>query len=179
MVYVFLANGFEEIEALTVVDTLRRASIDVLTVGIGELTVSGAHNIEIQADIPESEASFLDLDMIVLPGGMPGTLNLEKSTTVNSFIDYATEHDLWIAAICAAPSILGKKGLLNGLSATCYPGCESFLYGAKLTNMPVVKDKTIITAKSMGTALDFSLELVSVLKGRSVASDVEESLCRK
>ena len=123
MIYVFLANGFEEIEALAVVDVLRRAELDVLTVGVGEDFVIGSHQIPVACDIAE-KSLILDekTEAIVLPGGMPGTLNLEKSETVQNAIDWATKNDKLVCAICAAPSILGHKGLLNGKSATCFPG---------------------------------------------------------
>ena len=114
MIYVFLANGFEECEALAPVDILRRGGLDVKTVGVGGKTVSGSHGIPVVCDITEDEAVTDGLEAIVLPGGMPGTLNLEKSNSVQRFIDFAVQNGLIIGAICAAPSILGHKGLLRG-----------------------------------------------------------------
>jgi len=178
MVYVFLADGFEEIEALTTVDILRRANIKTITVGVGGVTPVGAHGIKVAADIPESEAVFSDLEMIILPGGMPGTLNLEASETVNKFIEYSYENNLWLAAICAAPSILGHKGLLHKKQAVCYPGFEKHLDGATICDKPVVVDGNIITARGMGAALDFSLTLLSLLKGKEYADKIGEAICK-
>ena len=129
MIYVFLASGFEEIEALAVVDILRRAELEVQTVavGVGEKTVRGAHGIPVVADVTEEQAKPEGLEMVVLPGGMPGTLNLEKSQTVQEFLQLASNNGLWIGAICAAPSILGHNGLADGKRVTCYPGFESQL----------------------------------------------------
>lgn len=178
MVYVFLADGFEEIEALTTVDILRRAGIKTVTVGVGGVSVAGSHGIKVLADISETDAVFSELEMIILPGGMPGTLNLEASETVNKFIDYSSENNLWIAAICAAPSILGHKGLLRGKRAVCYPGFENHLEGATVCDKQVVVDGKIITARGMGAALDFSLELLSLLKGEEYAEKMQEAICK-
>ncbi len=178
MVYVFLADGFEEIEALTTVDILRRAEIETLTVGVGGISVVGSHGIKVSADILDSEAVFSDLEMIILPGGMPGTLNLEACETVNKFIDYSYKNNLWIAAICAAPSILGHKGLLREKRAVCYPGFENHLEGATVCDKQVVVDGKIITARGMGAALDFSIELLSLLKGKDTADKMQEAICK-
>ena len=136
MVYVFLAEGFEEIEALTPVDLLRRAGAEVRTVGVGSKNITGAHGITVACDMSEDEASASikeapeALEMTVLPGGMPGTLNLGKSETVSHFLDAAAKRGAYIGAICAAPSVLGAKGLLRGRRAVCYPGFEDKLTGA-------------------------------------------------
>lgn len=163
MIYVFLADGFEEIEALSVVDVLRRAELEVKTVGIGSKTVKGSHSITVEADILDKEAASDDLEMIVLPGGMPGTLGLDKSPVVRSFVEYAASHDLWIAAICAAPSVLGHAGVIDGKNVTCYPGFESELSGANYTAAHVERDGKFITARGPGAALEFSLEIVKAL----------------
>ncbi len=173
MVYLFLADGFEEIEALSPLDLLRRAGVDVATVGIGNKTICGAHGIKVEADITDSEL-VLDrdtLEMIILPGGMPGTLNLDASAVVHKAIDVATENDVYVAAICAAPSILGSIGLLCGKEAICYPGFEQKLVGAKISDKRVVVDGKIITAAGMGVATEFGLVLVGLLCGedRSLA----------
>ena len=123
MTYIFLAEGFEEIEALTPLDLLRRAGVDVKTVGIGGKRVVGSHGIAVEADIDENEVSG-PLDMIILPGGMPGTKNLMASETVMTAIHHAVQENAFIAAICAAPMILGKLGMLKGAEAVCYPGFE-------------------------------------------------------
>ncbi len=178
MIYVFLAEGFEEIEALIPVDVLRRGGVTVKTVGLGLKTVVGAHAIPVVCDLTESEV-VLDktLEGIVLPGGMPGTLNLEKSSVVNTFIDYAVENNLLVSAICAAPSILGHKGLLNGRSATCYPGFEKDLTGASTKVESVVKDGNFITAKGPGAAADFAFELLKYLKGDKKAEEIKQAMC--
>lgn len=169
MIYLFLAEGFEEIEALTPVDMLRRAGKDIRTVGIGSKTVVGAHGIAVTADLSEEELSDEKPEMIILPGGMPGTLNLDASRAVQRAIDTALSSGAYIAAICAAPTILGKRDLLVGKKATCYPGMEDGLTGAILSEKTVVRDGRIITAAGMGAALTFSLELVSVLCGEDKA----------
>lgn len=176
MIYVFLAKGFEEIEALTVVDYLRRAEMDVCTVGIGGKIVIGSHNIPVFCDLDEHEASIDDVEAIVLPGGMPGTLNLEANKTVNDFIDYCVENDKYICAICAAPSILGHKGLLKGKKACCFPGFEEELEGAQVCKDFVCTDGKYITAKGMGAAIDFSCEIVSVLFNKHTAERIKASL---
>lgn len=163
MIYVFLAHGFEEIEALAVVDILRRAELDVTTVGVGGRAVGGAHGIAVAADITEEQFDPADLEMLVLPGGMPGTLNLEKSAAVQRAVDFAVAEDKWLCAICAAPSILGHKGLLEGKKATCFPGFESQLFGAEYTAEPVTVDGKLITGKGPGAAIPFGLELVAKL----------------
>ena len=169
MIYLFLADGFEEIEALTPVDILRRAGKQVTTVGIGKKTITGAHGITVLADVQDNDLDVTDADMIILPGGMPGTLNLDASPVVQNAIDVALANGAYIAAICAAPTILGKRGLLNGKKATCYPGMESDLMGAILGEDTVVLDDKIITAAGMGAALPFALKLVEILCGTDTA----------
>lgn len=177
MIYVFLAPGFEEIEALAVVDVLRRAELDVLTVGVGEDFVIGSHQIPVACDIAEKNL-ILDekVEAIVLPGGMPGTLNLEKSATVQKAIDWATENEKLVCAICAAPSILGHKGLLNGKNSTCFPGFEDELFGAEISKDYVVKDGNIITARGMGSAIEFGLQIAEVLTTKENAQKIRASL---
>ena len=177
MVYVFLAPGFEEIEALAVVDVLRRAELEVLTVGVGEDFVIGSHQIPVACDISEKNL-ILDekTEAIVLPGGMPGTLNLEKSATVQKAIDWATENEKLVCAICAAPSILGHKGLLDGKNATCFPGFEDELFGAEISKDYVVKDGNIITARGMGSAIEFGLQIAEVLTTKENAQKIRASL---
>jgi len=170
MIYVFLAEGFEEIEALTPVDCLRRAGKTVQAVGVGGAVIKGAHGISVTADITADQIA-LDgsLEMIVLPGGMPGTLNLGQSEIVKHAIEYCVAEKRWIAAICAAPTILGKMGLLRGKKVTCYPGMEADLKGASYTHRSVVTDGKLITAKGPGAAMDFGLKLVETMLSKDVA----------
>ncbi len=179
MIPVFLANGFEEIEALATVDILRRAGVDVVTVGVGSAMPIGAHGIAVCADIPEDELNFEDVDGVVLPGGMPGTTNLESSAVVQGAVAYAFERGLLTAAICAAPSILGHGGYLRGKKATCYPGFESELTNAIVCSAGVVTDGHIITASGAGVAVDFALELVRYLVSAEVAEAIRGGIqCR-
>ena len=171
MVYLFLANGFEEVEALTPLDYMRRCEeIQVKSVEIGnELAVTGSHQITVMADILIKDIVLEDIQMIVLPGGMPGTLNLEACQALQKIIDYCHEKHLWIGAICAAPSILGHKNLLQGKKATCYTGFEEQLFGAQTTKQAVVQDDHIITARGAGVANQFAFELISALCGKQRA----------
>lgn len=179
MIYVFLADGFEEIEALTAVDILRRAELNVQTVGISSKTVRGAHGISVVCDIMDTQTDPQNLEMIVLPGGMPGTLNLEKSPVVQTFIEYAMQKNLPIGAICAAPSILGHLGLLDHKTITCYPGFESQMPLANYTGNACEQDGNIITGSGAGTAMEFALKLVEQLKGRERAELLKAAvLCK-
>ena len=177
MIYVFLAEGFEEIEALATVDFLRRCYIEVVTVGVGSKEVTGAHNITVQADTVESLIEKSDkLQGIVLPGGMPGTLNLQKSDLVNELLDYSVEKGLVIGAICAAPSILGEKGLLKGKKATCFPGFEDKLFGAEVTGECVEVDGNIVTGKGAGATIDFARKIAEKFVGAEKALEVKQSM---
>lgn len=161
MIYVYLANGFEETEAITPIDMLRRAEKKVITVGVGDNVVVSSHGIPVVTDTIVQEAPLTDeLEMIVLPGGMPGTLNLEKSEYVQQAIDFCMEKNLPIGAICAAPSILGHKGILRGRKAVCYQGFEAQLEGAEIGTGAVAVDGNIITARGAGVAMQFALALV-------------------
>ena len=177
MIYVFFADGFEETEAIAPVDMLRRAEKQVITVGIKNDGVCSSHGIPVLCDITDMQVELDErLEMIVLPGGMPGTLNLEKSPTVQAAIDYCTEHSIPIGAICAAPSVLGKKGLLEGREATCFPGFEKYLSGARLSDKKVVTDGIFTTAAGAGAAVDFGLELVRVLCGEADSSRIRAAI---
>lgn len=177
MVYVHLADGFEEIEALTPVDILRRAGIEVKTVSMtGEKTVRGAHDIMVTADLLFQDADYETCEMIVLPGGMPGTLNLGKHEGLTSQLNAFAQSGKWLAAICAAPSILGGLSLLQGKRATSYPGYEKHMIGALYTEDRVVRDGRFITSRGAGTAIDFSLELVTVLKDEQTAAALRKSI---
>ncbi len=177
MIYVFFANGFEEVEAIATVDMLRRAELEVCTVGVGGTKVAGAHGVIVDCDLADTQAQAdASLEAVVLPGGMPGTLNLEKSPVVQAFIDYAASSGKLIAAICAAPSILGHKGLLEGKEATCFPGMEQELYGAKLSESYVCKDGQIITGRGAGVAIDFGLAVAAEFIGQAKAKAIRASL---
>ncbi len=177
MIYVFMANGTEEVEALTPVDCLRRCELEVKTVGIGSNVVRSSHGVPVITDLDANEIVLDDkLDMIVLPGGMPGTLNLEKNEQVQKAIDFCVEQGKYVAAICAAPSILGHKGLLRGRRATCFPGFEETLEGAVVTGEPVEVDGRFVTGKGAGAAMAFSLKLVEVLISKSRADTLAASL---
>ena len=177
MIYVLLAKGFEEIEALTVVDFLRRAQLEVYTVGIGGKIISGSHNIPVFCDLDESEADFSeDLEALVLPGGMPGTLNLEASAKVQELIDACSANNKLVCAICAAPSILGHKGLLNGRKAVCFPGFEKELTGAEISEDFVCADGNYVTAKGMGAAISFSQKITEMLLDKNEADRIKNSL---
>ena len=169
MIYMFLANGMEEIEALCPLDIMRRAGLSVTTVGIGGREITGAHGITVKADIADSELTDTSAELIFLPGGMPGTLNLAASDTVKSAIETALKNDSYIAALCAAPSILGDMGILRGKEAICYPGFEERLTEAKISDKRVVLDGKILTAAGMGVALDMGLLIVEIFCGKEAA----------
>ena len=180
MVYCFLADGFEETEAIAPVDMLRRAGVTVKTVGIGKSVITGSHGLSVICDLTDSEVRLTDeLDGVILPGGMPGTLNLDASQTVHSAVDFAVLHQKLVCAICAAPSILGRKGLLSGKKAIAFPGFEKELEGAIISKDPVVKDGVFITAKGAGVAVDFGLEIVAALVSRAKSDEIRSSIqCR-
>ena len=180
MIYVFLANGFEETEAVAPIDMLRRAGEELKTVGVTGKTVTSSHGITVTADITADEIRLDDaLKMIVLPGGMPGTNNLEASADVQRAIDFCAENGRFIGAICAAPKIIGAKGLLNGRKAVCFPGFESFLEGADVQTDIVVRDGDYVTAKGAGAAVAFGLKLVEALSGKALADKLEAQIqCR-
>jgi len=176
MIYVFFADGFEEIEGLAAVDILRRAELEVQTVGVGGKVVTALHGVPVTCDITDAEARREGLEMIVLPGGGPGTRNLEASPVVQGYLDYAVENGLWVAAICAAPTILGNKGLLKGKRATCYPTLSAKLEGAAFTGERVEQDGRIITGKGPGASIPFALRLVEALLGKEKADAVQAAL---
>lgn len=180
MIYCFLADGFEEVEALAAVDMIRRAGLELKTVGVDNILINGAHGIRVECDCTADEIVLdSNLSAVILPGGMPGTLNLEKNQIVQKAIDYACEKERLICAICAAPSILGHKGLLKGKKAIAYPGFEKDLEGAEISENHVVCDGNIITAKGAGVAVDFGLEIVSYLSGAEKAEEIRKAIqCR-
>lgn len=173
MVYVMLADGFEETEAIEPIDILKRGGVDVVTVGVKDKTVTGSHGITIITDIGIEEVDSEKMELLMLPGGM-GHEILDASNEVHGLINYAVANELYIAAICAAPSILGKKMLLEGKKATCFPGYEKYLYGADVVSDKAVVDGKFITAKGAGAAADFGFEMLTVLKNRETADKVKE-----
>ncbi len=179
MIYMFLAEGFEEIEALCPLDLMRRAGLKISTVGIGSKTVCGAHGISVLADMTDSEYNALtdkSAEMIFLPGGMPGTLNLAASQAVNDAIDLAVDNGAYIAALCAAPSILGDRGLLVGKNAVCYPGFEDRLIGATVPDARLALDGKILTARGMGVATDMGLKIVEIFCGSNKADALRRAV---
>lgn len=177
MVYVHLADGFEEIEALTVVDVLRRAEIPVKIVSVtGEKIVRGAHDVKVEADLLFEEADYENAEMIVLPGGLPGTTNLGKHDGLVGNIQAFAAEGKWLAAICAAPSILGQLSLLKGRNATCYPGLEEKMIGVNYSEERVVQDGKFITSRGPGTSIDFALKLVEALKDSKVSDAVRAAM---
>ncbi|MBQ8965228.1 DJ-1 family glyoxalase III [Ruminococcus sp.] len=177
MVYVFLANGFEELEALAPIDILRRAGVEVTTVGVDTQTITASHKVVFTADTTVDKIVLDDkVDMVVLPGGMPGTLNLENDDYVQAAIDFCVKNDKYIAAICAAPSILGHKGLLKGKKAICFPGFEKDLEGAEISEKAVVCDGKFITAKGAGVAVDFALMLAEKLVSAEKAEEIRKGI---
>lgn len=177
---VFLADGFEEIEGLTVVDLLRRAGIEVITVSItNDKLIHGAHGIDVLADKLFDEVNYEEMDMAVLPGGMPGTLNLGEHEGLKSVLEKFYEEKKYIAAICAAPSVLGKYGMLKGRKATSYPGFEEALVGAEYVYDEVAVDDFVITSRGMGTAIAFSLKLIEKLVGEEISEKIGKSIIYK
>lgn len=176
-VYVFLAHGFEELEAVATIDVLRRAGLTTITVAVGDsLQVAGAHNIPMIADIPLSDVRVDVADAVVLPGGLPGVDNLNASAPLRAMIQQAHDSGKLVAAICAAPLILGQLGLLEGREATCYPSFEEHLRGYKPTERQVVASGNVITAMSAGVAVDFGLAIASYLVGEEAAASVAKAI---
>ena len=166
MIIVLLADGFVEIEALTPVDMLRRAKLDVKTVGVNGKIAVGSHGSPVVCDITADEVDLDKVSMAVFPGGMPGSLNLDAAPFTDKVIEAVTKNNGRLAAICAAPLVLGRRGLLNGKKATCFPGFESELAGATVTGEDFVTDGNITTGKGMEYSLPFAKELVRLAEGR-------------
>ena len=180
MVYCFLADGFEEMEAIAPIDILRRAGVEVKTVGVTGDAVSGSHGIKVIADCSINDVVLDDcLEAVILPGGLPGATNLENCEKVQKSIDFAVENNKFVCAICAAPQILGHKGLLCGREAIAYPGFENELKGAVVSEKYVVCDGIFITAKGAGVAVEFGLEIVAQLKSKDIADSIKSSIQSK
>lgn len=171
-----LAEGFEEIEGVTIVDVLRRAGISVITAHLGKNPVTGSHGIAVTADSFIGDISAGDVSGIILPGGMPGSENLRNSSAVISIIHTVNDRGGYVCALCAAPLVLGHAGVLAGKRATCYPGYEEELTGAVITGDPVTVDGNIITGRGPGCAIPFALEITGILKGNDVSKSLKESM---
>ena len=176
MVYMLFADGFEEIEAIETLDILRRCGIEAAMVSLGGETVVGAHGVRIVPDMMIDEVDVDMMDALILPGGAPGYQNLDMSDAVHSLINTALTTGKYLCAICAAPSILGKKQILSGKRAVCFPGFEKYLYGAEVTGERVVRDGRIITSKGAGTAADFGFEIAACLVGAEKAAEVRKTM---
>ena len=177
MVYVLLGTGFEETEAIVPVDLLRRAGIDVITVGLNGKTVYGGHNIGILADITVEQMDLTKLEMIVLPGGLGGVASIKASDLAMDAIRFAYENKKFVAAICAAPTILAELGITESKQAVCYPGCEEEMGQAHiLPNTACVRDGNVITGTSAGCAVPFALELIQALKGDAAAQQIADQI---
>ena len=175
MVYLMLVDGFEDIEALEVLDVLRRCNIEVKTVGVFEGEATSSHGVTVKADITMAEVEKDKMTMLILPGG-PGHTLYEKSQELLDLISYAKEKDLYICAICAAPAIIGKMGILNGKKFTCYPSFEKYCEGGIHTQEKAVRDGLIITGKGPGAAAEFAFMIAECLAGADVAENIRKEM---
>ena len=177
MVYVLLGTGFEEMEAIAPIDLMRRADIQVLTVGVTGKTVYGSHYIGVEADILIDEMDLTDMDMIVLPGGLGGVASARASRSATEALDFARKNGKFVAAICAGPTVLADLGITDGKHATCYPGCEDGMGSALMEpDAAVIRDGKLITGASAGCAIPFGLELIRALKGDEIANKVKNQI---
>lgn len=177
MVYVLLGTGFEEVEAITPIDLMRRAGIEVLTVGLNGPVVTGGHGIGVAADILPGEIDLTRLDMIVLPGGLGGVASIRACREALDAVRFAWENGKFVAAICAGPTVLADLGITDGKNCTCYPGCESSMGSANVQkNAAAVQDGTVITGTSAGCAIPFALALIAALKGQEAAKTVADQI---
>jgi len=177
MVYMLLGTGFEETEAIAPLDLLRRAGVDILTVGINGKIVYGSHKIGVEADIQLGEVDLTDLEMVILPGGLGGVASIRASKEAMDIVRFAYENDKFTAAICAGPTVLADLGITDGKNATCYPGCESGMGSANMqANAASVIDGRVITGTSAGCAVPFGLSLIEVLKGKEEAERIAKQI---
>lgn len=176
MVYVMLGTGFEEIEALAPVDLLRRAGLEVMTVGINGKTVYGGHGIGVEADITLEEMDLTSLEMIVLPGGLGGVASIRASRETLEAVKFAYENNRFVAAICAGPAVLADLGITEGRNATCYPGQAGNMRGALLHEAAAVRDGKLITGASAGCAVEFALALIEALRGADAAEAIRTQI---
>lgn len=178
--YLFLATGFEEVEALTVLDILRRGGVDCKTVSVmGDYSVTSSHAVTIQTDLLFDGQKLDDADMLILPGGVPGTPNLKAHTGLANLIQEYKDAGKYLAAVCAAPTVYGEMGLLEDKNATCYPGMEDGLKGAIHKTDKVVIDGQFITSRGMGTCIDFGLALLTLLDSRQKADEIAKQIVYK
>ena len=176
MVYVLLGTGFEETEAITPIDLMRRAGIKVLTVGINGKLIYGSHGIGVEADITIDQMDLTNLDMIILPGGLGGVKSIRESKQAMDAIRFAHENGKFVAAICAGPTILASLGFTDGKDAVCYPGCEEEMGSANMITAPCIRSDKIITGTSAGCAVPFGLALVAALKGQAEADRIAKQI---
>ena len=177
MVYMLLGTGFEETEAIAPLDLLRRAGVDVMTVGVNGKVVVGSHGIGIEADIELSELDLTNLEMIILPGGLGGVTSVRASEAAMNALKFAWENGKFVAAICAGPTVLADLHITDGKNTTCYPGCEDGMGSAIVHgNVPCVRDGKLITGASAGCAIPFGLALVAALKGEDAADKIRNQI---
>ena len=176
MVYILLGTGFEEIEAIAPLDLMRRANFPVQAAGINGKTVYGGHGIGVTADITIEEMDLTAMEMLVLPGGLGGVASIEGSALAMDAIRFARENDLFIGAICAAPTILANLGITDGKKAVCYPSCEEKMGAAKMEDGPCTRDEKIITGTSAGCAVPFGLLLIEALRGPETAQAIKHQI---
>lgn len=177
MVYMLLGNGFEETEAIVPIDLLRRAGINVMTVGIADKLVQGSHRITVEADITLNQMDLTDMDMIVIPGGLGGVASLRQCQGALDALKFGWENEKYVAAICAGPTVLADLGITEGRRATCYPGQETNMGNALMAeDAAVVTDGKLITGASAGCAIPFALALVEALRGKETAEKVKEQI---
>ena len=177
MVYVLLGTGFEEVEAIAPVDLMRRAGIEIQTVGITGKTVAGSHKIPVEADILPENMDLESMDMIVLPGGLGGVASARASQAALDALRWGWEHDRFVAAICAGPTVLADLGIPDGKKATCFPGCEGQMGKADMVpGAAALRDGKLITGTSAGCAIPFALELIKALKGSEAADKVAKQI---
>ena len=176
MVYLMLGTGFEETEAIAPLDLLRRAGVEIKTVGINGKIIYGGHGIGVEADITIDEMDMTDLEMIILPGGLGGVASARASRKTMDALQYAWENNKFVAAICAGPTVLADLGITDGKSATCYPGCESQMGSATIMDAAAVTDGKLITGTSAGCAIPFGLALIAALKGQETADRIAQQI---
>lgn len=178
MVYLLLENGFEMCEALAPVDILRRGGIDVATVGVSGKNIKSSHGVEVTCDIEFSDIKVSDMEMLIIPGGQPGVDNLWENEDVRNLVLDAYKKEIKISAICAAPIILARLGILNGISATCYPSCGEELSDAEFCgNAGVVRSGNIITGRAAGDAFDFAFEILASLSDEETVKKIKQAIC--
>ena len=176
MVYMLLGTGFEETEAIAPLDLLRRAGVQVMTVGLNGLVIRGSHGISVEADIEIGDTDFMDLEMILLPGGLGGVASIRGCKAAMDAVRTAYESGKYTAAICAGPTVLADLGIVSGKKATCYPGCEGQMGSAVMVNAAAVTDGKLITGTSAGCAVPFGLALIAALKGQAEADRIAQQI---